>query len=377
MIGKDFSIYVHIPFCKKKCPYCHFFSFPATDTTQDTFLQALLTEISLQKEKLHNKNLLSLYFGGGTPFLFTPKRLEKVLERLSQYISLPAEEITLEVNPSCVTKGDLLAYKNLGVNRLSFGAQSFNERELIFLGREHSPQDIFTSVQTASYVGFENISVDLMYDLPDQTLDSLNHSLLSAFSLPIKHISIYNLMIEEPSFFYRKKTSLEKNMPSPELSESMYKLILERTEEKEFFQYEISAFAKKGFKSLHNCGYWEGREFLGCGPSAFSFMDNTRFSNPAHFVLYCSSLEKGILPPLFSETLSPEEKMREMLAVGLRMNEGVHLPSFQKKWGELTEDLMKTLAWLQSLELLHMRGETVTLSQKGRLVYDTIATELI
>ncbi len=368
------SLYIHVPFCTKKCPYCHFYSIPSAEPLQENFLKALLTEIDLRKEAIRKSTLVSIYFGGGTPFLFSPNRVEKVLEALK----FPKDiEITLEANPESVTEEALKAYAQFGINRLSFGVQSFNSSELAFLGRRHTPDDVVRAIDSSITAGISNISIDLMYELPNQTQEAWEYSLDQATSLPITHLSLYNLMIEEPSAFFRKKEALEKSMPSPEASRKMYETLLNKTAQHGFLQYEISAFAKKGYASIHNQGYWLGRPFLGFGPSAFSFYENTRFSNVSNLTEYCSKLSQWTLPVDFTDSLTPKERLRELLAVGLRMNQGVDLPSFQERWGVLDESLLSTLSWLKKINLLTEEEGCLKLTDTGRLLYDQIASEII
>lgn len=375
--NSELSLYIHIPFCKKKCPYCHFYSIASREDLFEKYLQALLIEINLRKEEIKKSSLVSLYFGGGTPFLFTPARIEKILDAISCINAVPALEITLEANPETVTQDSFHAYACAGINRVSFGVQSFNIDELRFLGRDHSLEQVFNAIDFAIKAGISNISIDLMYELPQQTVDSWVHSLDTALHLPITHLSLYNLMIEEPSAFFRKKEKIEQNMPDPEISKRMYDILLEKTFATGFLQYEISAFAKKGFASKHNLGYWQGRSFLGFGPSAFSFYENKRFSNIANIQTYCSELSREIIPIDFIDQVSSEERQRELLAVGLRMNEGINLDAFQKKWGMFDASLNETLSWLKSITLLTEENSLLKLTDRGRLLYDHVASEII
>jgi oxygen-independent coproporphyrinogen III oxidase len=375
--NNELSLYIHVPFCAKKCPYCHFYSIPCAEGLLGSFLTSLLTEISLRKEAIRASTIVSIYFGGGTPFLLYPRRLEKVLDALFQITPLNNIEITLEANPESVTKEVLLEYSRLGINRLSYGVQSFNIDELLLLGRRHTPDDAVNAIYSAIDVGISNISLDLMYEIPHHTHEAWVYSLDRACSLPITHLSLYNFMIEEPSAFFRKKDLLESSMPSPEVSEQMYMSLLEKTSAQKFFQYEISAFAKKGFSSKHNVGYWKGREFLGLGPSAFSFYEGKRFSNVANLHSYCTQLTKETFPLDFIDSVTPQERQKELLAVGLRMNEGVFLPAFQQKWGYFDESLLSTIAWLKKIHLLEEMESHLKLTTAGLLVYDRIASEII
>lgn len=378
MNGKnDLSLYIHVPFCAHKCPYCHFYSLPISQQSLDSYLEALLAEIKLRENAVRSRNLISLYFGGGTPFLFAPERLERVFSAVQSIIPIDGAEITLEANPDSINLSWLKKYQQLGINRLSLGVQSFYKNELEFLQRRHTPEDSEKAIFTALEAGISNISIDLMYELPSQTMEAWNYSLRKACSLPVNHLSLYNFMIEEPSLFFRKKEALEPLMPGEELSKEMYELLLTTTREHGFNQYEISAFAKNNLYSRHNVGYWTGRDFLGFGPSAFSFFEGKRFSNVSHLSSYCSHLHKGLLPINFVDNVSFDDRRKELLTINLRMNEGVHLDRFQKKWGKLDAELHATLCWLETLELLRNDNGTLKLTDRGRLVYDRIASELV
>jgi len=366
------SVYIHIPFCRKKCPYCHFYSVIPSLGKEEAFFEALCKEIALRAPLFHDRHIVSLYFGGGTPFLLGPKRLSFLLD---QFL-LPREcEITLEANPESTTLPLLREYKEIGINRLSFGVQSFNDHELEMLGRLHTHGEAIVAIDAARSAGFSNISIDLMYDLPSQTLPLWEHSLLSACSLPIQHLSLYNLMIEPHSAWYRKKERVENLQPTDGLSLKMYEMAVEKTALYGFSQYEISAFARSKAISQHNIGYWKGREFLGFGPSAFSFFDNRRFSNVAHLTKYCGALNNGELPIDFTD--NTQSRLREMVAVGLRMNDGVDLAHLETVWGSVDPELDKALDKLVSWKLITYDKGLIRLTDRGRVLYDGVASELI
>jgi len=367
---EDLSIYIHVPFCRKKCPYCHFYSIASSKTLEDAFFQALLEEISLRKTLFQNRNIVSIYFGGGTPFLLGAKRVAAILEK---FPILGKCEITLEANPETTTLPLLREYKEIGVNRLSFGVQSFNDEELKILGRSHTSKEVYRAIDDAISVDFSNISIDLMYELPNQTLSLWKYSLQEACSLPIQHVSLYNLMLEPNSAWYRKKESIQQ--PSEELALKMYRTAVEEMRSSGFMQYEISAFAHSGYTSKHNSGYWKGREFLGFGPSAFSFFEKKRFSNAAHLKKYCDALKEGTLPVDFVDHVL--SRLREMVAVGLRMNEGVDLSYLESLWGSADSELKETLQKLIELGLLATCGKYLSLTDQGRVLYDGVASEII
>lgn len=357
------SLYIHYPFCKKKCPYCHFFVIPEDQDGQKTWLKGILKELSLYSIV----DPLTVYFGGGTPSLMPPEYIEQIL------FSNP-QEVTIEINPEGITKEKLKAFKKAGINRCSVGVQSLQKEELILLGREHAPDRIEELLYTLADVGFENVSIDLMYDVPGQTFESLKKSLNGLLKLPFTHLSLYNLTIEPHTSFYKRRQALEKMRPSPEVSQEQFLYVRERLIEAGFEHYEISAFAKKGFRAIHNSGYWLGREFYGIGPSSFSFLDNVRRQNIPHLEKWWRALEKGEKPISLEDPLPPEERLLELLAVNLRWLDGIDLIAFQEKWGPLPPRTFKTLNKLEDLGLIE-KGPKLTL--KGIFVFDQIAVELL
>lgn len=375
-VASELSIYIHVPFCKKKCPYCHFASVLDTPHGRAEYVEALLCEVDISATHLGDRTIRSVYFGGGTPFLIGPDALSTILQKIGPFTHTEVE-ITIEANPDCIEKDSLEGYRAVGVNRLSIGAQSFNDEELQRLCRPHTSRDNIAAVEKAIETGFSNISLDLMYDLPHQTLPHFEHSLHTACRLPITHLSLYNLTIEPNTAWFRKKESLQKQMPTSDESAAMYSAAMDIARSYGFMQYEISAFAKNGFHSIHNSGYWQGREFIGFGPSAFSFIGGIRFSNTSDVSAYVDAIRKGLSPIDFKDSLSPKERLREMAAVGLRMNEGIDISLLERRYGSTDEPLRDKLNSLANEELLVFNSGRYALTERGRMVYDSIAVELI
>ena len=370
----DLSVYIHVPFCTKKCPYCHFYSVANKEKLIDRFVSALQKEIGLWRAVLSKRKIVSVYFGGGTPFLLGPKRLEPILQLFSVDAST---EITIEANPETTSAPLLKAYRSLGINRLSIGAQSFSNELLKTLRRAHTADQTKKAVDDAVRAGWTNISLDLMYDIPGMDEETWQRSLEEACSLPIHHLSLYNLVIEANTAWFRKKEELERSMPQEASSVRMIQTAWQVSREHSFEQYEISAFAKHGFCSRHNTGYWQGREFLGFGPSAFSFFGNARFSNVPNIAAYAAAVETGKSPVATREEMGPQQRLREMAAIGLRMNSGISLPALERRWGPSDAALPTTLRNLEGLGLLERRDESFCLTDRGRLLYDTVAVEVI
>ena len=336
MIG---SLYIHVPFCTKKCDYCHFYVIPNQERFQKMYMEALKKEWEAKKHLIDQ--CVSIYFGGGTPSLLGSDKIEEILSWLP-----PAAEITLEANPESIASFP-------GINRLSIGVQSFDNALLKKLGRTHTAKEAEEAILAAEV---DNISIDLMYDLPNQTLDQWEESLDRALALPIKHISLYNLTIEPHTAFYKRRKTLQ--LPSDETSLAMLQMAVAKTKPR-FQRYELSAFAQEGFESQHNTGYWTGRPFLGLGPSACSYIEGARFRNTANFHKWA----RDIHAIDYHERLPKYERECELLAVGLRLIEGVET--------ELNVDRLIEEGFV------FREKEKVRLTEKGQLFHDTVAEHIM
>lgn len=371
------SLYFHIPFCKKKCDYCHFYVIPEKEESKDLLLKSLEIEWKSYLPLIQKKTIVSIYFGGGTPSLFGPGRIAQVLNRITKDTTVAEDvEITLEANPENITFSLIEEYKKAGINRLSIGVQSLEANLLEILGRNHPPSTAIQSIQTAFEAGISNLSIDLMYDLPSQTLKDWEHTLQQIEKLPISHLSLYNLTIEPHTIFFKNRKQLVPKLPSEETSLAMYEMAIEKMEKRGLLQYEISAFAKQGCMSRHNSGYWMGRPFLGLGPSAFSFWEGKRFQNVPHLKKYGEALEAGLSPVHFEEALDPEALRRELFVIQLRLKQGVDLAQFEKSFGPLQESTKMQLMELEKRGWIQL-GSVVSLSKQGILFYDSVASELI
>lgn len=375
---QEVSLYIHVPFCKRKCDYCHFYVIPDNEEHQLLWMEGFHKEWQLRLGSLEGKSITSIYFGGGTPYLLGPKRIQEVLQKIQDEAHLlPNAEITLEANPEDLTLSSLEEHARIGINRMSVGVQTFDDSLLQKISRGHTAQKAIEGVEQIFRAGISNISIDLMYDLPGQDLPTWERSLDQAFSLPISHLSLYNLTLEPHTSFYKHKEQLVQQMPNEEVSATMYELAQSKAAQAHWEQYEISAFSKKGKASQHNLGYWQGRPFLGLGPSAFSFWKGSRFRNIPRLHKYLRALSQDLLPEDFREKLSPEAARREMLIVAIRPLEGIHLPTFQAQYGLLEEETRLTLEKLVQQGLLEENSQRVRLSKKGILLYNHIASELV
>lgn len=361
----EVSLYFHIPFCSRKCPYCHFYVVPDKSDFKNLLLQALRLEWDKEFEKLKGKKIASIYFGGGTPSLFGPNALGEILN----WIGNPHCEITLEANPEQITLSLMQEFASIGINRLSIGVQSLHDPTLQILGRTHSAQKAIDAIHHTAEAGISNITIDLMYEIPGQTVESWEHTLDQLSSLPITHLSLYNLTFEPETVFFKKKKKLDPLLPSPEANLAMLEAAVLRLEKIGLKRYEISAFAKPGFESHHNIGYWTGRPFIGFGPSAFSYWGGKRYRNILDLKKYALALKENRSPVDFEETLPHPANLHELCAIRLRLLEGVNTLDFP-----LDPTLFKRL---QAKGWLHLEGSHARLTNQGLLFYDSVASEIV
>lgn len=331
-------LYVHYPFCVRKCRYCDFLSGPSNEERRSAYLEALCREITLAGRKYRNEDgtlcrVQSVYFGGGTPSLMTEKEMEHLLFTLSlNFLLLPDAEITTECNPGTVTKEKLTAFRDMGINRISIGVQSFKDSELSLLGRIHTGEDAISCVMAAKEAGFDSVSLDLMSALPGQTMKDLMENLETAVSLFPDHISCYSLILEDGTAL---KAMAEEGklppFPGEDLDRAMYHETGRFLQEHGYPRYEISNYARPGFECRHNIGYWTGDEYLGLGLGAASLVSHTRFSNTRKMDEY---LVLKDLPEIRRETehLSRKDEESEFMILGLRMTEGVLENDFEERF---------------------------------------------
>jgi oxygen-independent coproporphyrinogen-3 oxidase len=374
----ELSLYFHIPFCTRKCDYCHFYVIPDKESHKELLLHGLKNEWQRWSPQFTGKTLRSIYFGGGTPSLFGPERIAAIIEWITPLISNGTVEITLEVNPENVTPGLMRGYREAGINRVSMGVQSLDNSQLATLTRRHDAQKAIKAIHQTYDSGVDNISIDLMYELPNQTLNHWKETLKLVRELPISHLSLYNLTIEPHTAYYKRREALLPLIPKEEINLQMYEMAIVELEDMGLQQYEISAFAKPGRHSIHNTGYWIGRDFIGFGPSAFSYWEGKRFSNIANINRYCQALEDNRSTYDFEEKLPDKERRRELLAVAIRLKQGVDLKEFATLHGDLDQETETTITSLIESGLLEMgRSGRCQLTQKGVLFYDTVASDLI
>ena len=357
-------VYIHIPFCVKKCNYCAFCSFGLLKK-KDDYINALLDEIEFFYK---NEPLKTIYFGGGTPSLLDIDDFRKILSKLN-YNS--KTQITLEMNPTSVTKEKLFGVKNLKIDRLSLGVQSFDDEILKIIGRTHKKEDIFNSIDLIKKMGFKNLSIDLMYGLPSQTLKNWEETLETALKLNIEHISLYGLKIEEGTYFYHNPP---KNLANDELQAKMYELAIEKLKN-DFIYYEFSNFAKnESYFSKHNLAYWNRYEYYGFGLSASGFIDKKRYTNTFNFSEYLKNPKKE----KDFEILSPQNEIEEEIFLGLRLISGINLEKINEKYNIDTYKMFKK-EFDEHIKngFLKKEKNIISLTQKGILVSNEILCDFI
>lgn len=351
------GLYIHIPFCGRKCSYCAFYSVPANRSQQVSFCRALKKELQTLPADFDPE---TVFIGGGTPTVLDNLMLKGLLKDLARFHPV---EFSVEANPGTVEPEKLTLLRRNGVNRLSLGVQSFDCRNLDILGRIHSAEEAESAFGSARAAGFENISLDLIFGIPGQTLDQVEEDVDRAVSLGPEHLSFYNLMFEEGTRL------TERNLPQldDELERAMYECIRNRLKKAGFVHYEISNFARPGFECRHNRLYWSGGEYIGCGPAAHSHWRGTRRANCADLGGYCRNGPRRE----FSETLDSMAKAREALVMQLRLLEGADLPA------DLWEQEKGTLQRLEQIGLLKIAGRHVRLSEEALFVSDAVFAELV
>lgn len=386
---KEFGLYIHIPFCRQKCFYCDFPSFAGRERKIDRYLQALEQEFALLRQRVHSKDNVrdteskfaprTIYIGGGTPTALNAHQLAKLLEIVRNYVSVgDAEEFTVEMNPGTVDKEKLLLLQQAGVNRLSVGVQSFDDHCLQKIGRIHTAQEAVDTIEMAHNLGFDNISLDLIYGLPQQDMEILTKSVERALSLPVQHISIYGLQLEEGTAFHRMEALGKLQLPADELVEAMHDYIVEKLPEAGYQRYEISNYALLGYESKHNLSYWQDVDYLGLGSGAHSYWQGTRYENPRGIDDYISALEAGRLPATLEEKVDRQAHMEEFCFLGLRTAAGIDKNLFQQKFGgDLFTVYGRTIEKLVAQDLLQRTARGIALTPLGMKYGNQVFAEFL
>ena len=369
-------LYLHIPFCHQACHYCDF-HFSTNVALKSDLVHAICQEIALQKEYLGSKNLKTIYFGGGTPSLLLADELEKILNTIHQNFSVENEaEITLEANPEDLTPSYLAAIKSLGVNRLSIGIQSFREENLRFLNRNHSSAQAITCISQAQDIGIDNISIDIIYGIPGNNLHDLALDIYKAVDTQVNHISAYSLTIEPKTVFgQQKKKGFFKELPESMQSQK-FSFTRNLLAENGFEAYETSNFAKNEHYSKHNTSYWNQESYLGIGPSAHSFNQNSRQWNVAKNGVYIKAINEGVIPAEI-EILTEANKINEYIMTRLRTQWGIEWSKIEQTFAQLNAEIPLDLIknW-QKNDWAHVSKGHLILTETGALMADKLAADL-
>lgn len=370
------GIYLHIPFCKKACHYCDF-HFSTTHHLMDDMVNAIQKEIIFRKNYLGKEKVKTIYFGGGTPSLLNEKQLALLLNTIhDNFIVDPDSEITLESNPDDLTTETLQMLRKVGVNRLSIGIQSFREEDLALMNRAHNSSQALQCVRDAKEAGFDNITIDLIYGLPNLTIDAWAKNMEIAIALDVDHLSCYSLTVEPKTALATMIKQQKVKDIDDDASATHFEMLMKAAAEHGFEHYEISNFARNGKYSRHNTSYWKGKKYLGVGPSAHSFNIESRQWNVYNNHQYVKSISEGIIPAEI-EILSVKDKFNEYILTSLRTIWGIDLQFVQREFGEYYLETLKSKLLVQLKQtFVEQNNDTFILSEKGKYFADKISLQL-
>jgi oxygen-independent coproporphyrinogen-3 oxidase len=372
------SLYVHIPFCVKKCFYCGFYSTPYTAQSADRFIDALRLEAAGIAGTFSEREFGSLYLGGGTPTVLSSDQLTTVINIIRSHFKIATEaEVTVEANPQSGSEPLFQALRKGGVNRLSIGVQSFSDRLLATLGRPHHAAQARDAVQNARRCGFENIGIDLIYGIPGQTMDDWSQTLDYALTFRPDHVSTYSLSLDEGSDYQQKAASGSFHLPDDDAVAELYDAGVERLRAAGFIHYEISNFAQPGFECRHNLNYWRRGEYLGLGPGAWSFIAARRFRSVPDLQSYCTRLHTGFAVITEGEMVGPAEAALETVMLGLRTRSGIELERIAGEFGPLMRDrLLAQAAPMIDKGLLQNEAGRLFLTDRGMVLSNVVLVRL-
>lgn len=376
---KDLGLYIHIPFCIKKCAYCDFLSWSGDKDQKEEYVRNLEQEIRSYKTFAADYQVSTVYFGGGTPSILETGQIERIMGALRQTFRIEKKaEITLEMNPGTARKEKLKVYRQLGINRLSIGIQSVKNENLKLLGRIHTYEDFLESYHMAREAGFDNISGDLISSLPGQTLEEWKEELEILIRTPLEHLSVYQLIIEEGTEFYERYGEHEELLPDEETSREIYLWTGEYLENQGFRQYEISNYARAGKESRHNLRYWERKDYLGLGLGAVSMIRNMRMSNTRDWEKYRTGCRDPRKIREEVEFLEEPRQIEEFMFLGLRKTRGVSRKEFRRTFGkDLDLIYEKTLKKYLENGMLQESGDRIFLSEEGILLSNQIFADFL
>ncbi len=362
------ALYIHIPFCKRKCKYCSFISFDSRINDTPVYIDALNKELEL---RMGDYRIESVYVGGGTPSLLSPEQITDILTTARKFYRIDYDaEISLEANPVTINLKYLSDIKAAGINRISIGIQSFNNNELSMLGRIHSSEDALNSIKDARSSGFRNLNIDLIYGLPGQTVGDWKDNLLKAIELDPEHISLYALTLEPEEVLFKEIEAGKLPEICADTAASQYELAEELLQKHGYVHYEISNWAKPGRECRHNLVYWQGGEYLGAGVAAHSYLGKRRSANTGDMDKYIDALAQNILPPQdVDEIIDPELEIAESIILGLRLCNGINLNDFEKRCGiDIIKGYKHRIDELSCYGLIEYDNVNIKLTPRGRLL---------
>jgi oxygen-independent coproporphyrinogen-3 oxidase len=367
-MNQDIALYIHFPFCRRRCSYCSFVSYQGREADIPDYIKALNKELAIRAA---GQRVRSIYFGGGTPSLLSPKQVREILSVVHSHFTVDAgAEITLEANPGTIDRQSLAAIKATGINRLSLGVQSLDDDELALLGRIHTASEAREAVRLARNAGFTNLSFDLIYGLPDQALAGWRKTLDEAIDLNPEHISLYPLTLEYDAPLWIATQQGKVPPTDPDFTADQYELAQDTLQEHGYNHYEISNWAKEGYECRHNLVYWHNLPYLGVGVAAHSYIDGRRLSNTEDLDSYLNAFS-GNLPPAreLDEEIGPELQLSETVILGLRLSEGIGLDDIERRFGiDLLRHYQQQINETATLGLLEYSGQHIRLTRRGRLL---------
>ncbi len=374
------GVYLHIPFCRSKCDYCDFYSMPAGDDLMDRYQKALLTQIKSMVPRLKGRTVDTIYIGGGTPSYYGEKRLRELLGYLQRHLSVAKNaEITVECNPDTVDLKSMIRLRKAGVNRISLGMQSADPDQLRCVHRVHDPQQVIWAVEDIRAAKIENLSLDLIYGLPGQSMDSWRNTVRAALALHPDHLSCYGLKVEEGTPLARRVDEEgDMDLPDGDSQADFYLEAVEQIQQAGFRQYEISNFARTGMESRHNLKYWMGREYTGFGPGAHSYLDGVRYAWPRDLAGYLEALEAGEPVAMAEkETVPPREQAREYLLLRMRTMRGIEEWEYRRSFGLNFEPISRRLEFFESHRWAEQSDHRWHFTPQGFLLSNTLIADLL
>lgn len=364
------GVYIHIPFCHQICNYCDFNKFFFHNQPVDEYIEMLGKEMALWADDLKNASVETIFIGGGTPTSLSVEQLERLFSLI--HLHIPMEhvvEFTSESNPDELTLEKMQVMRKFGVNRLSMGVQTFDQELLKVLGRTHANAHVYEVIEYAKQTDFPSISIDLMYGLPNQTMEQWKATLKEAFRLNLPHISAYSLLVEPKTIFYNLLSKGKLSLPGEDLEAEMYSHLMEEMNRNGYSQYEISNFAHEGKESKHNLLYWDNDEYIGLGAGAHGYVGGVRYSNHGPLKKYMDSVNINEKPIMMQKEVTLIEKMEEEMFLGLRKNKGVSLERFEQRYGQSLQKVYgKEIEELLQKELLTVEHNFIKLTHRGRFV---------